>query len=241
LIKRQLNLLGYAAETAEDGREALQAWRSGRFGLVITDCHMPEMDGYEMTRLIREAEAGNGGHRTPILACTANVLEGEAEACLQAGMDGYLPKPVELQVLIGALDRWLPLPEAARPEPPAELPATGATANGADDGPIYITKLAEISAGDKAFERELLADFRNAADDDAKQLGAALESGDCDQITRVAHRLKGASRTVGAMVLATLSERMEMAARSSDRPAIGAIKDPLFQEVERLRSHLANL
>ena len=241
LIKRQLNLLGYAAETAENGKEAFDAWRSGRFGLLITDCHMPEMDGYEMTRLIRKAEAGNGAHRTPILACTANVLEGEAEACLQAGMDGYLPKPVELPVLVAALDCWLPLPEAARPEPPAELPAAGATANGADNGPIDFAKLAEMSGGDKAFERELLADFRNAADEDAKELGAALESGNCDQITRVAHRLKGASRTVGATDLATLSERMEMAARSSDQPAIGAIRDSLFHEVERLRSHLAKL
>jgi HPt (histidine-containing phosphotransfer) domain-containing protein len=202
---------------------------------------MPEMDGYEMTRLIRKAEATNGGRRTPILACTANVLEGEAEACLQAGMDGYLPKPVELQVLIGALDRWLPLPESAHPEEPAELPATGVTANSAGNGPIDFAKLAEISAGDKAFERELLTDFRKAADDDAKELEAALEAGNCDQVTRVAHRLKGASRTVGASDLAALSERMEMAARSSDHPAMGAIRDSLFHEVERLRSHLANL
>ena len=113
LIERQVNTLGYAAESAMDGVAALALWRSGRFGVVITDCIMPEMDGYELTRTIRKIEASSGLIRTPILACTAIALGGEAAACVAAGMDDYLSKPVELKRLAAKLDQWLPLPKAA--------------------------------------------------------------------------------------------------------------------------------
>ena len=96
-----------------DGVAALALWRSVRFGVVIPDCSMPEMDGYELTRTIRKIEASSGLIRTPILACTAIALGGEAAACIAAGMDDYLSKPVELKRLAAKLDPWLPLPKAA--------------------------------------------------------------------------------------------------------------------------------
>jgi PAS domain S-box-containing protein len=238
LIKRQINLLGYAAETVENGVEALAAWRRGRFGLVITDCHMPEMDGYALARAIRDAEKLNGGHHIPILACTANVLEGEAEACLAAGMDGYLAKPVELTALVKALDRWLPLSEGAGAPTPTKPATVPAPANGSDDAPIDREKLAELSLGDEAFEREMLADFRETADEDVKLLAAALADGDCGAVTRIAHRIKGASRTVGATSLAAISERMERAGRTNDHAGLAAAQEPLLREVERLRRYL---
>src|SRR6185295_9341417 len=84
LLARQLNTLGYAAETAENGVIALQKWKTGRYALLITDCHMPEMDGYDLTRAIRTIEDAGGGRRFPIIACTANALQGEAEICFAA-------------------------------------------------------------------------------------------------------------------------------------------------------------
>ena len=89
-------------------------WKSGRFGLVITDCHMPHMDGYDLARSIRELESDAGRERVPIIACTANAMQGEAEACLAAGMDDFLVKPVELAQLSEKLDRWLPLAGATQ-------------------------------------------------------------------------------------------------------------------------------
>lgn len=240
MLLRQLSLLGYAAEAVEDGRQALEAWRSGRFALVLTDCHMPEMDGYELARSIRAAEPGDG-HRIPIIACTANVLEGEAEACLAAGMDSYLAKPVGLAFLLRMLDAWLPLPdETAAPlhdvtEPPR------ASAEAADASPIDREKLAEVSLGDAEFEREMLAEFRSAIDEDANDLALALEAGDQGDIRRIAHRLKGASRAIGASDLAAVSERLEIAGRGNDLAAINAATEPLFREVEKLRKHLAEL
>ena len=114
LLLRQLDLLGYAAETAEDGRKALERWHAGGIAAVITDCNMPEMDGYEFTRTLRGIEESRGikagdRKRTPVIACTANALSGDAEACLKAGMDDFVPKPVELDKLASVMDRWLPV------------------------------------------------------------------------------------------------------------------------------------
>ncbi|MGZ5080495.1 MAG: ATP-binding protein [Usitatibacter sp.] len=109
VMARQVDMLGYAAETAEDGFAALDLWSTGRFALVITDVNMPEMDGYELTRRIREVEAATGRARTPIIACTANAMDGEAEKCLAAGMDDYIAKPTQIPQLAEKLDHWLPV------------------------------------------------------------------------------------------------------------------------------------
>jgi signal transduction histidine kinase/CheY-like chemotaxis protein len=108
VLLRQVNALGYAAETAENGVDALDKWSTGRFALLVTDCNMPEMNGYELARHIRDCEARNGHAHTPVIACTANALGGEAEKCFEAGMDEYLSKPIELAQLRKALGRWLP-------------------------------------------------------------------------------------------------------------------------------------
>ena len=94
VIKTQLKILGYGAEIAENVLHGLEKWQSDRFDLVLADCHMPEMDGFEMTEEIRKREAAKGRSRTPIVAITANALKGEADRCLAIGMDDYLPKPV---------------------------------------------------------------------------------------------------------------------------------------------------
>jgi signal transduction histidine kinase len=115
VIGRQLALLGYASEVVGDGRAALERWRSGRFALLLTDVHMPEMDGYELSTAIRREEA-EGVHR-PIIALTALAMKGDDARCRQAGMDDYLSKPLQLDRLGAVLTRWLP-PAEARGEPP---------------------------------------------------------------------------------------------------------------------------
>ncbi len=108
VIKHQLKILGYAVEIADDGEQGLEMWQTRRFNLVLTDCHMPVMDGFELTDAIREAEKQSGSAHVPIIAITANALQGEAERCLKCGMDDYLSKPVELKRLSHTLDRWMP-------------------------------------------------------------------------------------------------------------------------------------
>ncbi len=119
MILRQIEMLGHAAEVAADGQTAFEMWQAGDFALLLTDLHMPTLDGYALAEAIRHAEGRRPprpGGRMPILALTANAMRGEATRAMAAGMDEYLTKPLQLQMLNDALTRWLP-PEAADGEP----------------------------------------------------------------------------------------------------------------------------
>lgn len=107
VIEHQLRGLGLEYSSAEDGRKALEMWQDGSFDLVLSDIHMPEMNGYDMSRAIRSKEAEGGLKPVPIVAITANALQGEAEKCFEAGMDAYLSKPVKLNDLAEKLEQML--------------------------------------------------------------------------------------------------------------------------------------
>ena len=218
LLIEQVSMLGYTAESAIDGRDALEKWRTGRFRLVITDCNMPGMDGFELTAAIREAERAAPAVRTAIIACTANVLQGEAERCLAGGMDDYLAKPVELTALLVKLDAWLPLPERTPPVDAAALIAS--------------------SVRTASLRGEAFARFREANDADVGALLGAIEARDIAGVTQAAHRIKGASRSLGARPLSEVCQRMEVAARSRDWTAIIANRDAFQREVGRLNAYL---
>jgi two-component system sensor histidine kinase EvgS len=224
LLERQLKALGYASEVAEDGAIALTRWHTGRYGIVVTDCHMPEMDGYDLARAIRAEEAARGLRRVPVIACTANALAGEAETCLAAGMDDYLAKPVEMSALARMLDRWLPLPQVV-----ASIPAAA---------PLDGEALVALTGGDKDVERDILREYRVANDADATALEDALARRDLPGIVRAAHRIKGASRMVGAQDLAAVCAAIEHAGRGNDLSGAVAEEARLRQELARLNAYL---
>jgi signal transduction histidine kinase/CHASE3 domain sensor protein/ActR/RegA family two-component response regulator/HPt (histidine-containing phosphotransfer) domain-containing protein len=230
ILQRQVNLLGYAAEVAENGFEALDKWRTGRFAMLVTDCEMPLMDGYELARNIRAAEALGIGERIPIVACTAYAVVGQAEKCLAAGMDDYLSKPVDLKRLGEKLAQWMPL--AAPPL------AAGRAAPIEAGQPIDIAMLDEICAGDSQMQREFLTRFRACNDDDASMLLKAVADPDWAAVASISHRMKGASRTVGATPLAGACEAIELAARASDAHAVAAGMAPFDVELVRLNEYL---
>jgi len=111
VISQQLKALGLTCDTADNGVEGLKKWQSGGYDLVLSDCHMPEMDGFEMTHHIRRREDKHKLIRTPIVAVTANALSGEAERCIAMDMDDYIAKPVRLDVMAETLSRWLVVPK----------------------------------------------------------------------------------------------------------------------------------
>jgi CheY-like chemotaxis protein len=118
----QLARLGYIAHVASNGQEALNALALHDYALVLMDCQMPLLDGFEATRRIRAAESETGSHQI-VVAMTANGAEGDRERCLAAGMDDYLPKPITREMLAELLQRWLPpLPEAEGSPQLAGLP-----------------------------------------------------------------------------------------------------------------------
>ena len=130
VLEGQFEILGVALDTATNGIEALTLWRERPYALVLTDIHMPDMDGFELTRQIRAEEGARSERgRTPIVALTANALKGEAERCVAAGMDDYLTKPLTLDRLREAVSRWTTVqatPEAdAAPAPPPEAAEIG--------------------------------------------------------------------------------------------------------------------
>lgn len=236
LQMRQLNLLGYAAESAENGLQALESWKTGRFSLVLTDCNMPEMDGYELARSIRSLESLRTGTRCPIIACTANAMGGEAAMCLKAGMDDYIVKPVDLNSLLAKLERWLPLPAAPMLAPAGHRAATaGATS------PLDHTMLADITSGDAAMERELLIVFQRANDEDAQHLAKAVSDRNSEQVKRLAHLIKGASAMIGATHLSSICERIEHANKSSDWNTVLTCLTEFQQEVVKLNHYFEEL
>jgi CheY-like chemotaxis protein len=202
---------------------------------VITDCNMPEMDGYELARAIRDIEDETRQERTTIIACTANALKGESENCFAAGMDDYISKPIELGNLMAKLDHWLPLPGGA--------PARGDAALRADDRAAVIDRsaLREISDGDEALELEILSQFRHANAQDVSALERALAARSLVQVTQAAHRIKGAARSVGAMALADICARVEEAGRAGDAAAVAANEEEFRREARRLEEHLASI
>jgi signal transduction histidine kinase/DNA-binding response OmpR family regulator len=236
VLLKQLNVLGYAAVAAEDGREALALWSHGRFGCVVTDCNMPEMNGYVLARRIRDAEAGHPGQRIPIIACTANALGGEAQHCFEAGMDDYLAKPVELARLAEKLERWLPHATAPWREvawPSAPLPA-------GDGAPIDAAILDEISDGDADLAREVLARFHLHNDEDVATLLDGVRRVDAQAVVFAAHRIKGSSNTVGATALAEVCARLERSGHANDWTAIAATMAALEREIARLDAYLGS-
>jgi PAS domain S-box-containing protein len=217
LILRQLSELGLEATPVRNGEEALAAWKTGEFSLLLSDCHMPVLDGYELARRIRKAEEGSG-RRIPLIALTANAMAGEAERCLQAGMDDYLSKPVYLDTIRQMLTKWLPEGAvaadgtgAAIGEPPAAAPAPAV---------LDISVLGNIFGDNEPAIRATLNNFFKSSDADLAALRSAYEQQGIDETVRVAHRIKGAALIVGAGRLAGICADIESAGRREDRQTL---------------------
>jgi CheY-like chemotaxis protein/HPt (histidine-containing phosphotransfer) domain-containing protein len=201
VLARQLELLGCQADLAEDGAQGLAMWRAGRHRLVLVDLHMPVMDGLDLARAIRREEAAEPGRgRSALIAVTANALKGEDERCYQAGMDGFLPKPLALDQLARALGRHLPA--AAEPDAPNAATLWDPEA------------LRGLFGADRARLDRLLASFREGVLRDGEAVRAALAAGDLPGVAAAAHRLKGAARMAGARRLADQLAEVESAAKA---------------------------
>ena len=231
VIARQLALAGYASETADDGEQGLLRWRTGRYGLVLSDVHMPKLDGYQLARAIREEEAREGRRRTPVIALTASALKGEAERCLAAGMDDYLAKPVGIPALSATLGRWLP--QVDRETTPASAPLTAPHVDDASQL-IDTAVLEDLTGGDVREVRALLDDFLASTTADLAALEHARAAGAFGDVTREAHKLKGAARLVGAGELGDAAERLEAAARTQDWAAVTPLATDVVTAAHRL-------
>ncbi|MFM7346822.1 MAG: response regulator, partial [Tagaea sp.] len=205
VVKRQLERLGYASVVAPDGKQAMDLWRAERFDAILTDVHMPAMDGFELTHAVREAEQGSG-KRTPIVALSAAAMTGEAERCLAAGMDEFVAKPVSLSALASALARALGTAETMPVEDDAS--ADGAALD------VDVEVLRRLYGA----QREDMAEVVNLFLDNAARQIAAIEAaslhGSSEAARETAHALKGAARSVGANALGDATARLETELRA---------------------------
>jgi two-component system, sensor histidine kinase and response regulator len=227
--------LGYGAEVAGNGREAVEAVAHAAYGAVLMDCQLPVMDGYQATAEIRRRE-GTGRH-TPIIAMTAAALPGDRERCLAAGMDDYIAKPVLVSDVAAGLSRWL------RGE--ATVPRASASADLAESARDVLDpdRLAELrlldSAGDGSeFLRMLVDCFLTSASADLASLRAAVQRGDTTAIYHVAHRLKGAAATLGSPGMVNLCQELEELASPGALAPARELLGCLEQEFARVTTAL---
>jgi CheY-like chemotaxis protein len=228
--------LGYCADVAADGAEALEAMRRQRYDLLLTDLQMPEIDGIEVARrIVREW----GAERPGIIALTAEAMSGDRERCLEAGMDDYISKPVRIEDLQAALIRWgmsrngLTLPPTRRMTE-TRIESAGGRASCAPPDLSVLLELRELQAnGDPDIVCELIELFLHDTPPRLAVLRRALDEADTHSLQRGAHTLQGSCLTVGARRMASICAELEAGSQNS-----GALLAQLEEEYGRFQQQL---
>jgi CheY-like chemotaxis protein/HPt (histidine-containing phosphotransfer) domain-containing protein len=236
-----LEKLGHQVDAVHNGLEAVEAWRSGRYDLILMDCQMPELDGYEATREIRRMEGAAGKAHIPIVALTAHAIQGTERHCREAGMDDYLTKPLDRDRLTDSLDRHLG-------EGLDKAGATGADseirpARDEQREPVDWPGLLELLEGDESLARELAEVYIGSGNSLLADVAEAVDCGDCATVGSRAHALKGASANIKASRVADAAARLEAAARAGKADRLEALAAELTRDlgaaVDYLRSKAA--
>lgn len=210
VICMMLERLGIAVETVNNGNDAWTRIRRQPYGMLITDCHMPEMDGYELAEKVRTLERANERPHMPIIALTADALIGTKERCRAAGMDDYLPKPVDRATLNEMIQRWLP--KAVQLRRPAMTDDHTTPRNGpfGDDAILDLRYIHDAVGGDETMVAPLLEDYIRNARRLVDDMLDAFEDRDFVRAREAAHAAKGTSRLAGAVRFANLCEQIEL-------------------------------
>ncbi|UWF47486.1 transporter substrate-binding domain-containing protein [Pseudomonas sp. N3-W] len=228
LLSQQLSYLGHGVCDAEDGAHGLRAWRNGNFDVVITDCNMPVMNGYELTRAIRDEEKASGAEPCLILGFTANAQPEEKERCLAEGMNDCLFKPISLVDLSARL---------ALIKPGIQALPLGAKAPEVE-GDIDLNSLQQLTRGDHAAIRKLLGDLATSNEEDMLRLIKLFGEHDLSGLSDLAHRLKGGARIIKARSVIQCCEQLEVICMGADSVLLTEAVDALQQAMERLAQTL---
>jgi signal transduction histidine kinase/DNA-binding response OmpR family regulator len=238
-----LKKLGLSANAVANGAEAVSALKDLPYDLVLMDVEMPEMDGYEATRQIRNPQSAIRNHRVPIIAMTANAMKGDREKCMEAGMNDYVCKPVSPQALVEALEKWLPKETAEKTEQALLNPKDAATGPGEkldlSETPVFdIAGMMVLLMGDEDFMRTTARSFLKNLPGEIKALRDYLKAGDASGAARQAHSIKGASANVGGEALREAAFEMEKNAKAGHLEAVMARLPELDMQFARLKAAL---
>jgi len=227
LALRILAQMGYRADVAGNGLEAIQAVERQTYDVILMDVQMPEMDGLEASRQI--CRRWPAGKRPRIVAMTANAMQGDREMCLAAGMDDYLSKPIRVNELVAALSRSAPT-QATEGEAVSDT--------GAIDAKTF-EELVSSTGGDPAFVNELIDTYLGDAPPLFDQMRSALSSGDAETFRRAAHSLKSNSASLGALALSALAKELEMMGKANTLDGAAAKVAAASVEFGRVKVALA--
>jgi signal transduction histidine kinase/CheY-like chemotaxis protein len=242
-----LRRAGCACDVVDDGQAAVEAARNKAYDLVLMDCQMPELDGYQATATIRRREQQAGVARPlPILALTANAVDGDREQCLAAGMDDYLAKPVSPDAVLGKLAHYCARADTheaaatssadSAPEPDAETTAQPADAT--EPTSIHVQTLIERCMGDADFVESALDQFEQSASGYLDAIREQLAAEDGDGVRRQAHALKGAAATLGAEPVREAAAAMENAGKNQTLHDAAPQFDDLQQQLNQCLAEL---
>ncbi len=225
-----LRKMGYRADAVANGLETLKALESLPYDLVLMDCQMPEMDGYETTRRIRQPDSRVRNPAVPIIAMTANAMRGDRDKCIEAGMDDYIAKPVDPPTLSEVIVKWIGATPALPEDEAADTPP-----DDRDEPTFNKNRLAEQLMGDDDLIHEIIHAFLDDVPNQINVLKKSLVEADAATARRHAHSIKGAAGTVGAVALQSVAFGIEQAAQDAN---LGSAYD-LFPSLEKAFDDLA--
>ena len=233
---RLLERLDYCVDVVANGQSAIAAWQTGNFDLILMDCQMPQLDGYEATREIRRLEEGK--RRIPIVALTAHAMKGDEEKCRAAGMDDYLSKPINRDKLDACLERLLHCTDSKDVNIAIQRTPNHA---GNANYPADWQALLDSSDGDEDFVRELVDAYVGTGDKEVAAIAAALSGGDAAAMLASAHTLKSASANLHAAAATSAAAQLETAARLGESSKFLALAEKLTAEVARAVAYLRSM
>ncbi|MBN1911464.1 MAG: phosphate ABC transporter substrate-binding protein PstS family protein [Pirellulales bacterium] len=236
-----LKRLGLSADAVADGAEAVTSLKSIPYDLVLMDVQMPEMDGLEATRRIRDSASDVLNHNIPIVAMTAHAMAGDREKCLEAGMNDYVAKPVEPEVLAMTLEKWLPSGEVLAPSKKVSCKKkhradaeTVVPAHAIWDSRAMLDRL----MGDESLAATVIKGFLDDIPNQIEILTQFVEDGDVSRTERQAHAIKGAASNVGGEAMRETACEMEKAAKAGDLDAARIHLEELARRFELLRTEM---
>ncbi len=238
---RILQQIGYQPDLAANGREALAALDRKPYDLIFMDVMMPEMDGLEATRAIRErqkAGAANYHSNIVIIAMTAQAMLGDREKCLAAGMDDYLAKPIRPKDVRAIIERW-GVPSAPMEPPAAPAPEAAAPVPAAEEPPVEMDRLKDLTDGSADNLRELVELFFKQTCQQLAQLEAAARANKADDVRRVAHSCAGASATLGMTRLVPMFRDLEKQGASGTLTNAAQVCENALREFKIIQQFLA--
>ena len=244
VLEQQLKKLGVDADFVENGRLALEALKSGEYGILFTDLHMPEVDGYEVIKNIRAAEVENGSNRFPVIVLTADVQMAQRQTYMELGFDECLLKPVSLAQVRRLMMRWGLLPESLQ-QALGDASGKNDEKSKQDDGDenksIDLNELQNMLGALDDMALEMMDMFIDMTDPLVDDLETAHNDGDWHQFSEIGHSLKGSSRSIGAMKMGDICSVIQDDSKGADDMARTQMLADLKQEYNNVKSHINHL